>query len=104
MREVMQLVIISRITYELDKVNGMDELLTKVKSYLPPEKVGIVEEAYAFAMHSHDGQTRLSGEPYVVHPVQAAMFLADLNLDASTIAATLLHDVIEDCGVTYQDL
>ena len=104
MREVMQLVIISPITYELDKVNGMDELLTKVKSYLPTEKVGIVEEAYAFAMLSHDGQTRLSGEPYVVHPVQAAMFLADLNLDASTIAATLLHDVIEDCGVTYQDL
>ena len=82
----------------------MDELLTKVKSYLPTDKVGIVEEAYAFAMHSHDGQTRLSGEPYVVHPVQAAMFLAELNLDASTIAATLLHDVIEDWGVTYQDL
>ncbi len=100
----MQLVILSRITYELSESNRMDELLTKVKSYLPTDKVGIVEEAYAFAMHSHDGQTRLSGEPYVVHPVQAAMFLAELNLDASTIAATLLHDVIEDCGVTYQDL
>ncbi|SVB38135.1 uncharacterized protein METZ01_LOCUS190989, partial [marine metagenome] len=100
----MQLVILSRITYELAKVNGMDELLTKVKSYLPTDKVGIIEDAYAFALHSHDGQTRLSGEPYVVHPVQAAMFLAELNLDASTIAATLLHDVIEDCGVTYQDL
>ena len=82
----------------------MEDLLTKAKSYLPQDKLGIIEEAYEFAHKAHEGQTRLSGEPYVVHPVSTALFLADLNLDASTLAAALLHDVIEDCDVSYEQL
>ena len=46
----------------------------------------------------------MSGEPYIAHPLEAALFLADLNLDTSTIMAALLHDVIEDCGVAFEDL
>ena len=46
----------------------------------------------------------MSGEPYIAHPLEAALFLADLNLDTNTIIAALLHDVIEDCGVTFEDL
>lgn len=82
----------------------MRDLLTKAKSYLPPDKVEIVEKAYNFAQAAHKGQKRLSGEPYVEHPVETALFLADLNLDATTLAAALLHDVIEDCDVPYLEL
>ena len=46
----------------------------------------------------------MSGEPYIAHPLEAALYLADLNLDADTIMAALLHDVIEDCGVTFQEI
>ena len=82
----------------------MRNLLTKAKSYLPPDKVGIIEEAYDFARVAHEGQKRLSGEPYVEHPINTALFLADLNLDATTLAAALLHDVIEDCNVSYDEI
>lgn len=82
----------------------MRDLLTKAKSYLPLDKVGIIEEAYDFARMAHEGQKRLSGEPYVEHPINTALFLADLNLDATTLAAALLHDVIEDCDVSYEEI
>ncbi|MDP6495568.1 MAG: RelA/SpoT family protein, partial [Dehalococcoidia bacterium] len=82
----------------------MNDILTKARSYLPPDKVGIIEDAYNFAWEAHEGQKRLSGEPYVEHPINTALFLADLNLDATTLAAALLHDVIEDCDVTYEDI
>ena len=82
----------------------MRNLLTKAKSYLPLDKVEIIEEAYVFASAAHEGQKRLSGEPYVEHPINTALFLADLNLDATTLAAALLHDVIEDCDVSYEEV
>lgn len=64
----------------------------------------VIEKAYAFAAHAHEGQTRLSGEPFLHHPMQTALFLAGLHLDAATLQAALLHDVMEDCGVTLQQL
>ena len=79
-------------------------LIRKVSSYLPPDKVALIQDAFVFADLSHDGQKRMSGEPYISHPLHAAVFLADLNLDTHTIIAALLHDVIEDCGVTFDDL
>ena len=79
-------------------------LIQKVASYLPADKVALIDDAFIFADACHDGQRRMSGEPYISHPLQAAFFLADLNLDTHTIIAALLHDVIEDCGVTFDDL
>ncbi|MSP79000.1 MAG: bifunctional (p)ppGpp synthetase/guanosine-3',5'-bis(diphosphate) 3'-pyrophosphohydrolase [Dehalococcoidia bacterium] len=79
-------------------------LLEKVAAYLPPEKVRLVQEAYEFARAKHEGQKRLTGEPYIIHPIETASYLADLSLDAITIAAALLHDVIEDCYVTQEEL
>ena len=79
-------------------------LIRKVSSYLPPDKVALIQDAFVFADLSHDGQKRMSGEPYISHPLHAAVFLADLNLDTHSIIAALLHDVIEDCGVTFDDL
>jgi GTP pyrophosphokinase len=75
-----------------------------VSRYLPEDKTDLIRQAYNYADRCHCGQTRMSGEPYIAHPLEAAIFLADLNLDANTIMAALLHDVMEDCGVTYQEI
>jgi GTP pyrophosphokinase len=75
---------------------GLKELLATVGSYLPPEQVTRIKEAAEFGASAHKGQKRLSGEPYIAHPVAAAAILADLHLDTDTIVAAILHDVIED--------
>src|SRR5450759_2588865 len=75
---------------------GLKELLSSVESYLPPEQVERIREAAEFGASAHKGQKRLSGEPYIAHPVAAAAILADLHLDPDTIIAAILHDVIED--------
>jgi len=80
------------------------ELLAKAGKYLPPEKLKVVEEAYRFAAEKHEGQKRLSGEPFIEHPFQTAMILAELQLDASSLAAALLHDTLEDCGLSIGDI
>src|SRR5579872_5620995 len=75
---------------------GLKELLASVGSYLPAEQVTRIKEAAEFGASAHKGQKRLSGEPYIAHPVAAAAILADLHLDTDTIVAAILHDVIED--------
>src|SRR6202043_3652859 len=75
---------------------GLKELLASVGTYLPPEQVARIREAAEFGPSAHHGQKRLSGEPFIAHPVAAAAILADLRLDADTIVAAILHDVIED--------
>ena len=77
----------------------VSSLITRIKQYLPPEKIALVEAAYKFALDAHQGQVRKSGDPYLDHPLQTAITLADLQLDAATLAAALLHDVPEDCGI-----
>jgi len=71
---------------------------------LPPEKVALVKAAYEFALNAHKGQVRKSGGPYSDHPLQTATTLAELQLDADTLAAALLHDVPEDCGVPLAEI
>src|SRR5471030_372083 len=75
---------------------GVKELLSKVAKYLPHEQVERIREAAEFGAAAHQGQKRVSGEPYITHPVAAAEILADLHLDADTIVGAILHDVIED--------
>ncbi len=81
-----------------------EQLLSKVKGYLPPEKLDFVQRAYEFASRAHEGQIRLSGGPYIEHPLQTAMILADLELDASALAAALLHDVTENCDIPGSEI
>ncbi len=69
-----------------------------------PEDVALVRRAYALAREAHEGQKRKSGEDYITHPVAVAAILADLGMDAHTLAAALLHDVVEDTGVTLDDI
>ena len=83
---------------------GLPELLAKSKAYLPPGKIRLVEDAFAYAEQMHSGQSRLSGEPFIEHPLQTAIYLADLHQDHDTVAAGLLHDVVEDCGVPLGEL
>jgi GTP pyrophosphokinase len=79
-------------------------LLERAGQYLPPEKLALVEEAYKFALKAHKGQLRKSGEPYLEHPLQVALTLAELQLDAGSLAAALLHDVTEDCGIPISQI
>jgi len=83
---------------------GFDELRDMVQPYLPPEKLALVEDAYQFALKAHEGQVRKSGEPYMDHPLHTALILATVQLDAASLAAALLHDVTENCGVPIAEL
>jgi guanosine-3',5'-bis(diphosphate) 3'-pyrophosphohydrolase len=82
----------------------INDLLDKTREYLPLNRIDLVEKAYKFAAACHQGQTRKSGEPFIVHPLDTAMTVAGLQLDAAAIAAALLHDVQEDSGITNQEL
>ncbi len=80
-------------------VNSFDQLINKAEAYLPPEKIATIKNAYEFARQAHEGQFRESGEPYLEHPLKTALILVDLQLDASSIIAALLHDVTENCDI-----
>lgn len=80
------------------------ELIDKVKSYNPVANIELLEKAISFAEQKHKSQTRKSGEQYVVHPLETALISADLKLDTETIVAALLHDVVEDAGVSVKEI
>src|SRR5690554_4103178 len=82
----------------------LEKLVSKIEQYNPRADLGLIIDAYHFAESAHEGQFRNSGEKYFIHPFNVAMILADLNMDTSTIVAGLLHDVIEDTEVTYEDV
>ncbi len=78
-----------------------DYLLNKIKSYNKFSNLEILSKAYNFALNAHKDQKRVSGDPYIVHPVAVAEILTDLKLDSATIVTGLLHDTIEDTHATY---
>ena len=80
------------------------ELLDKVKVYLDGDALPRIEQAYEFARRCHEGQVRLSGGPFLEHPLETAVTVADLRLDVTSIVAALLHDVPEDCHVALDDI
>lgn len=82
----------------------IENLLSRIEEYNPYINLETIIKAYNFAEASHRGQLRNSGEAYFVHPFNVAMILAELNMDGTTIAAGLLHDVLEDTNVTYETL
>ncbi len=79
-------------------------LIEHVKKYHPSDDTSMIEKAYAMASEAHKDQLRKSGEPYIIHPLNVAIILADLELDKETIVAGLLHDVVEDTVMTEEDL
>ena len=81
-----------------------EQLLSIVDTYLPLERARFVKGSLKFAEAAHRGQRRMSGEPYIEHPIATATLLAELKMDATTIAAALMHDVVEDCGIELETL
>ncbi|MBI4299661.1 MAG: bifunctional (p)ppGpp synthetase/guanosine-3',5'-bis(diphosphate) 3'-pyrophosphohydrolase, partial [Chloroflexi bacterium] len=80
------------------------ELIGKAIEYIPPARMRLIEDAYAFAAKAHAGQLRLSGEPFLQHPLNTAYILTELQMDSTGLAAALLHDVVEDCGVPLSEI
>ena len=89
--------------YEISHMDA-DLLIAKASEYLPDDSIALIKAAYEFASQAHRGQMRKSGEPYLEHPLQTASILADLQLDANALAAALLHDVPEDCGISLAEI
>ena len=82
----------------------LEKLIAKVEQYNPQADMALIIKAYSFGDAAHEGQFRNSGEKFFIHPFHVAMILADLNMDTATIVAGLLHDVIEDTDITYEDM
>ncbi|OIJ21968.1 (p)ppGpp synthetase [Anaerobacillus alkalidiazotrophicus] len=82
----------------------IEQVIEKASSYLPTKDVQFLEKAYEFALKAHGEQYRKSGEPYILHPIQVAEILIDLEMDPDTIAAAFLHDVVEDTDVSLEQL
>lgn len=82
----------------------LEKILQKAKKYLPEDQLSGIHKAYAYASAKHQWQVRLSGEPYIVHPLRATIFLMEIKPDLQTIQTCLLHDVMEDCNVSQQDI
>ncbi|MGH2374575.1 MAG: RelA/SpoT family protein [bacterium] len=87
-----------------DLPGEVQSLVATLRANFPKADLDIVREAYLAAARAHEGQSRASGEPYIMHAVAVATILAGLHLDPTTIAAALLHDVLEDTGVEFSDL
>lgn len=83
---------------------GPQAIIDKVIIYDNNADIELIEKAYSYATLAHMGQKRISGEPYIIHPVEVALILADLEMDTATICAALLHDVIEDTHISYMNL
>lgn len=82
----------------------IEQVLDKARTYLAQKDVDFLNKAYEFANQAHGEQYRKSGEPYILHPIQVAEILIDLEMDPDTIAAAFLHDVVEDTDVTLEEL
>ncbi len=88
----------STVAAQLD--HNFLRLLDEVHANRPSDDLDIIRRAWRFCLRHHEDQKRASGEPYVVHPLEVALVLAELKMDSTAIAAGLLHDAVEDTGVT----
>ena len=82
----------------------VNKLYDKLLGYFNPKDQAYINRAFQYAYDGHSGQNRKSGEPYITHPLHVALYLCELNFDKETIAAALLHDLIEDTDISYEDL
>ena len=103
-----------RIAIDTGKIESIGEyhcpedlyrsLIERVRRYHPSDDISLIERAYEVASSAHEGQLRKSGEPYIIHPLCVSVVLADLEMDKETIAAGLLHDVVEDTVLTREQI
>jgi len=88
----------------INPTSQTSELLNKLLSNMDNKHHSLINEGFIFANEGHKNQKRKSGEPYITHPLQVAIYLSEINLDIETIIAALLHDLIEDTDITYEDI
>src|SRR6266566_1599291 len=82
----------------------LEHLLAETGQYLSPREMETIQRAYEVANEAHRGVVRISGDPYIQHPLEVALLLADMRIDADGIVAALLHDVVEDTDYTLEEL
>lgn len=87
-----------------DEIITIEQLMARAGEYLSEDDLTFIKRAYEFAKESHEGQFRKSGEPYIIHPIQVAWILVDLQMDSETIAGGFLHDVVEDTDTTLNQI
>jgi guanosine-3',5'-bis(diphosphate) 3'-pyrophosphohydrolase len=85
-------------------VTKFRDLIKRMQAYRPTDDLELVKKAYDYSLHVHSGQSRASGEPYLVHPLEVALVLAEMKMDPVAVAAGLLHDSVEDTTVTIVDI
>src|SRR5437588_8108491 len=85
-------------------VTKFRELMRRMRDNRPQDDLGLIRKAYEYSQKIHAGQMRASGEPYLVHPLEVALVLAEMKMDPVAIAAGLLHDSVEDTSVTIADI
>ncbi len=85
-------------------MQNIENLAAALADYLPPAQINQVKRAYLYAEQAHDGQSRRTGEPYVTHPLAVASILAEMHMDSQSLIAAMLHDVIEDTGISKEAL
>src|SRR5664279_4071561 len=82
----------------------IEALLKQVRANRPSEDISLIRKAWEFCVKHHEGQMRASGEPYIVHPLEVAEVLAEMKMDATAIAAGLLHDSVENTPATNEEI
>src|ERR1700746_2354920 len=85
-------------------VTKFRELMRRMRAHRPQDSLALIRKAYEYSQKHHEGQTRASGEPYLVHPLEVALVLAEMKMDPVAVAAGLLHDSVEDTSVTIADI
>ena len=92
------------MNYPPSTVYQLNDLRKKITAYLEPEQIARIEKAVEFGAIAHEGQTRMTGEPYITHPIAVAEILGEMHMDHQTIQAAILHDVIEDTPTAKNDI
>lgn len=93
-----------KLSFDHERELGLDELVRRVKSYYPDADLEMFTKAYHYATKCHESQVRSSGEKYIIHPINVCATLIKLRMDMDSLIAGLLHDVVEDCGITPEEI
>ena len=96
--------ILSKNFSESDLLKLPADFYKSAKQYLTKQDIKKIQKAYSVAFYAHDGQDRMDGSKYISHPVAVTEILLDLKMDPDSICASLLHDVLEDCDISKNDL
>lgn len=93
-----------QLTFDENPSELVESIISQAKMYLPAEQIPEIYHAYEFTKNAHCGIKRLSGEPYIVHPLKATLFLMELKPDLESIQSCIMHDIIEDTDITREDI